>query len=172
MPSGKIKVGHRDHVLGREFYKRFKLAHPEINITWNQLVEIIRESNEEIANIVVNEQAGFKLPENHGYLVVSSYKSTKKSIDLANSKKFKKKIYYLNLHTFGSRIAIRWYHNSYLTSYYPKVYKFMSCRTFARKAAASAKAGFNYLNWSRKDFIKFDKIFKLQNANNNKKWGS
>jgi len=169
MPSGKIKIGHRDHIINKKFFKKFTEDHPEINITYNDFVLIIRETNKEIARIVTTEQTGFKLPEGHGYIVVTLFKSKKKSIDLANSHKFGKIIYHLNLGTFGKRSAIRWL-NKDSFFYYPKIYKFEGCRTFKRQVAKATKEGFMFLEWSSRDFIKFDKISKLQNSNKKIKW--
>ncbi len=169
MPSGKIAIGHRDHILGRKFFKELKLAHPELELTWSEVVDIIRETNKEIANIITNDQAGFKLPENHGYIVVTSFKSNHKTVDLENTKKFRRAIYHLNLHSFGHRLAIKWINNNRL-NYFPKIYKFKACRTLCRQVAKSGKSGFNYLNWSKKDFIKFDKIYKSQENRNKGKW--
>jgi len=169
MPSGKIKIGHRDHIVDRKFHKQFLLDNPEVNITWEDFIEIIRTSNEEMVNIASTEQNGFKLPEGHGYLVVVSYKSSNKSIDIANSHKYGKIIYHNNLHTLGKRVCIRWFNNNSFY-YYPKIYKFASCRTFARQVAKKAKEGMVFLNWSNRDFLKFDRIIKLQNSKTRVKW--
>lgn len=171
MPSGKIKIGHRDHILSKKFYKEFLEEYPDIEVSYKDFIMIIRESNKEIARIVRTEQSGFKLPEGHGYLVVTMYKSKKQSVDTLNSHKYEKIIHYLNLHTFGKRSSIRWYNNTG-QYFYPKIYKFVSCREFARDVSASTKAGFMYLHWSARDFLKFDRIIKIQNSKNNKKWGS
>jgi hypothetical protein len=171
MPTGKIKIGHRDHIISKKFYDEFLDEYPDINISYKEFVLIIRESNKEIARIVRTEQTGFKLPEGHGYLVVTSYKSNKKAVDIANSHKFGKIIYHLNLSTFGKLCAIRWY-NNLGEYYYPRIYKFAACRDFQRDVSHSSKAGSVYLHWSAKDFLKFDKIIKLQNSKNRAKWES
>ena len=169
MPSGKIKIGHRDHIISKAFFKEFKLQNPTMEIEWDEFVKIIRESNKEISRIISTEQNGFKLPEGHGYLTVTSFKSNKKSIDIANSHKYGKIIYHLNLHTFGKRVCIRWFNNNSF-NYYKNIYKFQACRTFSRQVVKSTKEGINFLNWSAKDFIKFDKIIKFQNDRRKVKW--
>src|SRR5689334_9320632 len=101
----------RDTVISEEFFNQFLEEYPEYKelIDYQQFKNIIFDSNKSIADIIGNDSQGFKLPENMGFIAVTKYKSKKKAIDWKNSKEFNKKIFHVNLHSFGFTHHIRWF---------------------------------------------------------------
>lgn len=155
-----LKNGPRDTVLSKEFYNKVvkKLG---IDIDYKTFNKVIITSNEKIQEIVADEEGGFKIPENMGYLVVTKYKSKKQPIDWVNSKKFKKPIYLPNLHSFGFIHHIKWFRMGLTINFGTyDVYKFEPCREIKRRVSKNVKAYKVYHTWETSDFWTSSKTLK------------
>lgn len=157
----------RDTVIDKELFDSFLIQYPEYKdqLDYNTFKDVILESNKNIAAIIINEDNGFKLPENLGYIAVTRYKSKKKAIDWESTHKYKKRIYHNNLHTFGFSFKIRWYKAGIAKFRNNRIYKFDSCRTLSRAVAKMAKEGRMYLEWKMADFwdaSKLERSFRKQ----------
>lgn len=153
MPAkGKgLNSGPRDLIIDRKFYKQF-IEENKIDIDYNTFRDTIIESNKLIADIIVNDDTGFKLPEQLGYLVVTKYTSKKRPIDWVNSKKLKKTIYLTNLHSFGYVHHIKWFKKNIANLKLKESFRIEPCREFKRNVAASVKSGKQYHIWQKSDF--------------------
>ena len=104
---------NRDQVLCPVLWKEFKEKNNS-DISYKDFTTIVKESNKKICNTVIEDENGFKLPENLGYLCVIKYKTKRKAINWPDTKKYGKKIYFLNLHSFGYRYHINGLKQVYL----------------------------------------------------------
>lgn len=158
------KTGKRFQPLNKEFYERFK-EETKIEVSWKDYKQIVLDAYKEIMNCVVEDISGFKLPFNLGYLCISciDYRSRKKPIDFANTKKYNKTIYHLNMHSFGKRYTIRWFRvgEPMHTRLYPFSIEFS--REIKRKLATLIKGGKDYNHWSNSDFWAVSRLERSYN---------
>lgn len=153
----------RDQVLSPSLWKAFKQKH-NIEISYSDFTNIIKESNKKIFNAVLEDENGFKLPENLGYFCIIKYKTKKKAINWADSKKYGKKIYFLNLHSFGYRYHIKWFKTGIARFAFNEVFKFAPLRLMRTEVSKKIKAGVkDYHEWTLKDFWNNNKLEKLVN---------
>jgi hypothetical protein len=162
MPAkGKgYQLPDRDQVLGPALWKAFKEKHNS-DISYQDFTKIIKESNKKIYDTVISDENGFKLPENLGYLCVIKYKTKKKAINWADTKKYGKKIYYLNLHSFGFRYHIKWFKTGISRFAFNEIYKFAPLRNMRRDVSQKIRDGKDYYEWNLRDFWDFNKLEKL-----------
>lgn len=161
--------GARDNILGKEFCDkvRKKLS---IDVDDDTIKKIIINSNLKIHEIVADEEGGFKIPENMGYMVVTKYKSKKIPIDWVNTKKLQKRVYLTNLHSFGYIHNIKWYRLGLTVNFASfDVYKFEPCREIKRRLAKNVKAYKVYHSWSNSDFFSNSKTLRRLIKNNDDK---
>ncbi len=167
MPSkgSKLTVGNRHNPLGKKLYKQF-IDETFINIDYETFCNIIKTTNTIMRNSVIEEEAGIKLPENLGNVIVTKYKSKKVPTDWINSIKFQKKIPLLNLHSFGFVHHIKWFRIGMICAN-KHIYKFVPYRILKRGVAKSIKDGKKYFTWENTDLWsstkmerRFNKIYK------------
>jgi hypothetical protein len=153
------KTGKRFQPLNKEFYKRF-IKDTSVDISWEDYKKINLDAYSEIMNCVLEDVSGFKLPYSLGYLCVSliNFKTKSNPVDPVNSKKFKKKIFFTNLHSFGKRYCLKWFrfNESFSNSMYH--YKFEFAREMKRGLAKLIKSGKQYNHWSNSDFWSISKL--------------
>lgn len=154
------QLPNRDQVLCPALWKAFKEKHKS-DISYADFTKIVKESNKKIYETIINDENGFKLPENLGYLCVIKYKTKKKAINWADTKKFGKTIYFLNLHSFGFRYHIKWFKTGISRFAFNEVYKFAPLRTMRTEVSKNVKAAKEYHEWTLKDFWDFNKLEKL-----------
>jgi len=150
----------RDQVLSPALWKLYK-EKTKSDISYSQFSEIIKVSNKKIFDAIVEDSDGFKLPENLGYLCVIKYKTKKKAINWADTKKYSKTIYYLNLHSFGYRYHIKWFKTGISRFAFNEVYKFAPLRNLRNEVSKNIRAEKDYNEWTLKDFWDFNKLEKL-----------
>lgn len=158
MPAKGYKF-RRDNIIDVKFYKEFKEQH-NIDIDYKTFKKIIITSNKKIADIIVDGNDGFRLPKGLGAITVSKYKSSKKHIDWQNSNKFNKRIYHLNLHTYGYNFSIRWFKHNVTKLALVGIYKFKASRKLRRSVVKRAKdtQGSVYFDWQYRDFYQATKL--------------
>lgn len=158
------KYRNKKNFLTLKTFKIYQEKNPESDISYDEFKLILHSMLKKISFYITDDETGVKLPY-IGYLVVSQSKPKKKLLDIKNSKKYNTEIYYNNFHTFGNVAVLKWY-NINIVSIFIKIYKFEACRELKREGIRdSMKSGKVYGNWSKKDFINYNKINKLY-----KKW--
>lgn len=174
MPAKGFKMT-RDNIISLKYYKDFiKLT--GYDISYKDFKSVIVDTNKEIANIIVEGNDGFRLPKGLGAITVAKYKGGEKRIDWVNTNKFKKRIYHINLHTYGYQFAIKWFKHDITQFGLSSVYKFKACRALRRAVVKRVKEtqGSTYFEWRYSDFYHATKLErylmkrnKIQNGNNN-----
>lgn len=151
---GKNKIGNRTNYSNKATYNQFILKYPELNITYEEYFNIIKKSNQAINYYILNNELGFKLPRNLGYVAVNKFKqqSRYRVIDWKNSLKYGKEIPLLNLHSFGNMYKIDIFKNKRLNAL--RAYKFNAHRTLKRALAQKIKEGKDYFSIDKNFFSK------------------
>lgn len=135
MPAKGVKIAKRESIIGKEMYKFYKES-VETPIDYPTFIKIIVETNKEIKDWVLDNESGFMLPYQLGFLAINQVKQRKplKPIDYYNTKLYKKRIPNLNLHTYGKVYWVCWF-NEGLHTKRIKIYKFAAERKFKRQLA-------------------------------------
>jgi hypothetical protein len=154
------QLPNRDQLLSPELWKAYKEKYKS-EISYSDFTSIIKETNKKIAESILEDEDGFKLPENLGYLCIIKYKTKKKAINWADTKKYGKKIYFLNLHSFGYRYHIKWFKTGISRFAFNEVFKFAPLRIMRTDVSKKIRAGKNYNEWTLKDFWDSNKLEKL-----------
>lgn len=141
MGANKNKVTGRVGFINRKTYNEFIKDNPTSTITYENFIKVLKESSIVIRDYVLNNELGFKLPYELGYIAVDKFKPSKShiSIDWVNTKRFGKKIPLTNLHSFGNVYKVKLYKN-------PKIkplmgYKMTAHRILKRLIAQKVKSG-------------------------------
>lgn len=164
--KSSVRFAKKHTILSNKFHAQIKKDLPEIKyLTKQQVSAIIKESNKCIADHVITQPLGFKLPLQLGYLCVSKYmpKPYKVIVDWGSSKKFKKEIPFTNLHTFGYVYQIRWFKNPKNSTF--NLYRHMAKRCVKRELAKNIRAGTDFLALDRSYFEKKFNINNIYNIN-------
>lgn len=162
MPSKGFHY-RRNNIITKKLHKKF-LLETGLDIDYQTYKNIILDSNQVIFDTIANDPAGFKLPENLGYIIVTKYKTDKKSTDWQNSKKYKKTIYHTNLHSFGKRGHIKWSKLAIARFKFNRIYKFKACRFLARKVSHNITENkVDYFTWKNTDFYSSSKLDRFYN---------
>ena len=150
----------RKQALCPELWKAYKEKSGK-DISYGDFTKIIKESNKKIFETVLEDENGFKLPENLGYLCIIKYKTKKKAINWADTKKYGKKIYYLNLHSFGYRYHIKWFKTGISRFQFHEVFKFAPLRIMRTEVSKLVRNQKEYHEWTLKDFWNQNKLEKI-----------
>lgn len=151
---------NREQILSPTLWKAFKEKH-NLDIPYSQFTDIVKKSNKKIFDAVIDDENGFKLPENLGYLCIIKYKTKRKAINWPDTNKYGKRIYFLNLHSFGYNCHIKWFKTGISRFAYNEVYKFVPLRIMRATVARQFKSGKSYNEWTLKDFWNSNKLEKL-----------
>ena len=94
----RFNIAHRDN---SNFYRKLKETYPELKQYSNtQIGQFIKAINKRVAQEVIDNRNGVKLPEGLGIIVGGACKlnpeTAMKNIDHATSRKLGKKVYYQN----------------------------------------------------------------------------
>jgi len=158
-----IKYGHRNHIFSLEFWKKL-VERKKLNLDYKQSRAIISRSNKIIADIIIDEIDGFKLPFGLGYLVATKFVPKNPAIDWKKSKQLGKRVYFTNLHTFGYSVRTIWYsfvHDCNKSNSFRNIYMFKTCESLSKRLAKSFVAGKNYMEWTPADFVNKGMLEKL-----------
>jgi hypothetical protein len=150
----------REQVISKKLWESYKEKYNS-DISYVMFTNIIKESNKKIANLVSEDEYGFKLPENLGYMCVIKYKTKKKAINWGDTKKYGKIIYYLNLHSFGYRYHIKWFKTGISRFPFNEIYKSAPLRTMRDNVSKKIRSGKDYIQWTLKDFWENNKLEKI-----------
>lgn len=169
MPAKGYKI-KRENIISHEFVKEFNQK-TGLNLDYKTVKNVIITSNQEISNIVIAGNNGFRLPKGLGIISVNKYKTDKKSIDWVNSNKLGKRVYHLNMHSYSNMFTIKWFRIDVTKLYLQRVYKFRACRDLKRAVAKYGKEtnGSKYFNWTYQDFYNVTRLERfLIRRNKNK----
>lgn len=166
MGAAKNKVTGRTNYISKGNYKLFIEKYPESDITYKEYITVLKESTITIRDHILENSLGFKLPQNLGYIAVTSFKTNKNfvAIDWVNTRKLGKVIPLTNFHSFGNAYKIRLFKNSRIKPLI--VYKMNAHRIIKRMLAKNIKSGSNvYVHIDRSYFTK---RFHIDNTLNTK----
>jgi hypothetical protein len=163
--GSKLKYGNRDYIFNMSFYKKKLVEKNNITLSFVECKKIINACNKNIAEFVVEETDGFKLPFGLGYLVVSKYIPVNPAIDWKRTKEFGQRVYHLNLHTLGFAIKINWFRVGRINhNHFNEVYKFSPYKTLSLASSMAFRSGRKlYSEWSAIDFIEKGRVENLMN---------
>jgi len=172
MPAkgSKLRYGNRDYIFNMPFYKKNLVEKHNINLSFEECKNIIETCNANIAEVVIEENDGFKLPFGLGYIVVGKYRPTRPQIDWKKTNEAGKKVYHLNLHTDGFAVKLYWFRVGRINkTHFNEVYKFTGYKTLSvdiSKAFGSGKK--MYSEWNIYDFVEKGRVQNLFNKKYNK----
>lgn len=155
MGIGKNKIQHRVSYLNREGYTEFITKYPDSQITYNQYVDVLKESTCAIRDHILDNTLGFKLPYNLGYIAVDRFKAKDDytAVDWVNTRKLGRRIPLTNLHSFGYMYKIKLFPNPKINPI--KNYMFKAHRLLNRMVKPQVVKDFNkYISIDRNYFSK------------------
>lgn len=97
--------------------------------------KIIATANQNIADILLNDAWGFKLPERMGWLHIIKYIPKKRTVSPQLSRDYDKKIVFINSHSYGYSYKFYWSKKMRGVKNIT-LYTFKACRTLKRTLAA------------------------------------
>lgn len=166
MPAkgSKLRYGNRDYIFNKAFYENV-VEKKGLTLSHDESKKVIELTNKIIAETVVEENDGFKLPFGLGYICAGRYKPTYNMIDWSKSNAAGKHIYHLNLHTDGYAVKTYWFRvgRIFNTSFH-EVYKFASYKTLSMAISKAFGSGKKiYSEWAVSDFIEKGRLENLHN---------
>lgn len=167
MPAkgSKLRYGNREYIFKMPFYKKKLVEEKKIELPFDVCKKIIESCNKNIAEVVVEELDGFKLPFGLGYICAGKYIPTNPMIDWKKSNEVGKYIYHTNLHTNGYAVKAYWFRVGRIdNTKFHQVYKFSPYKTLSTlisKAFGTGKK--NYTDWATSDFIEKSRLENLYN---------
>lgn len=161
MGSAKSKISGRINYISKKEYLLFIAKYPNSEITYEQFINILKQSTVRIKETVLENPLGFKLPFNIGYLTVKKFKTSKKyfAVDWVNTLKFGKRIPLTNFHSFGYGFKIEFFKNPKIKPL--QVYKMNAHRILNRTLAKIIKTGETPYIELDKNY--FSKRFNIEN---------
>lgn len=161
---GKSRFKNKHHILsakyGRHLLKELNLK--KYNLKSIDVLNIIRDSNMVIKDILLDNIEGFKLPERLGFMVISSQENNKKRIDYKRSKEFNAIVYHKNSH--GPNALVFWENYNITGSEKIPNYKFILDHDFRKKKSRKLLEGKVYSTYEKNYF--YNMRFKIsKNAN-------
>lgn len=174
MPAkGKTLIhGERHNPLNKELYNKF-IDRTGINVDFDTFKNIIQHTNGIIRDAISEEEAGMRLPERLGTVIVTKYKSKKTPWNWVETLRLKKMIPHVNLHSMGYICHIKWFKMG-VTFSNNFIYKFVPYRSLKRKVAKNFKEGKQYFKWENSDLWsstkmerRFIKFYKNREKNGN-----
>jgi len=162
----RVKVGYRS--AGREAYKRFCSANPEIKIEYKDWSKVIYTFNEYFRDYMLETGAKVKMPYGFGPFAVNKkklklYKNflgpdgkpyINLPIDWAKTKKAGKRVYHTNSHSDGYKYGWYWFSDE-ARFYLSEIWNFRPARLTSRiintyVTKPDGKYGELYKVWKRK----------------------
>lgn len=171
MGSSLNKVRNRVGYINRVAYKEFIKQYPESGISYEEYILILKESTRSIRDFILNNELGFKLPFNLGYIAVDKYKPGKSTVpvDWVNSRRLKRLIPLTNFHSLGYMFKIKLYKNPKIKPLY--AFDMQAHRIIKRMLAANIKQEKgNYISIDRSYFSRrfnIDKYLSKDKKSNN-----
>lgn len=152
----RISVEYRSN--SKEVYKKFCLKYPEVKITFDKWIEVLKTFNHSFRDYVLETGDRAKLPWGFGDFAISKKKVKREKtapdgkvyinlpIDWQKTKETGKRVYQFNSHTDGYRCKWFWF-NSEARFFASDIWVFKPSRESSRKIAEYLKKqSTNYLD--------------------------
>lgn len=154
MSVNQNKVTGRKGFINRATYNAYKAKYPNDSTTYEEFITILKESNKDIREHILENPIGFKLPYNFGYMAVDKFKGLSHyvAIDWVNTRKLGKRVPLTNFHSFGYFYKIKLFKNPKIKPLF--IYKMDPHRVINRMLAKRIKAGKNYLSIDKSYYSK------------------
>ncbi len=175
-----FKHGNRNYIFNKNFYLTNLVEKRKTELSFDDCKKIVEETNKIIADFVVDENDGFKLPFGLGYLVAGKYIPKNPATDWAKTKqtftkdeiRAGKKVLHLNLHTFGYSCRAYWFRVGRITSAkFHSVYMFKPYKTLSGAISKAFGSGRKlYSEWAITDFIEISRLENLMNKKYRKEY--
>lgn len=157
MPAkgSKLRYGNRDYIFNKAFYETKLVEKLKTDLSFETCKDLIELCNKNIAEAVVEENDGFKLPFGLGYICAGRYIPTNLLIDWKKTNESGKHVYHLNLHTDGYAVKAYWFRVGRITNTsFHEVYKFSAYKTLSTAISKAFGSGKKmYSEWAVSDFI-------------------
>jgi hypothetical protein len=162
-PGSKLKYKHRNYIFNLPFWKKIK-EEKKIDLSYKQARQVIDKSQEIIADIIVEEEDGFKLPFGLGYITVTKFISNKLARDWKKSKELGKSVYFTNLNTLGYSVRVIWYsflYHSNRNYFFREIYMFKTSEYLSKRVSKAFAEGKKYIAWEQGDFVSKGRLEKF-----------
>jgi hypothetical protein len=163
-----LQYGHRDLIFNRDSWNnKWKecLEKEGLTISYKECDSIIKQSNQNIAEVIMEENDGFKLPLGLGYFCAIRFTPKKPAIDWkATEKNNGKFVYFNNLSTFGYSVAVKWFRVGRVNNIsFNEIFKFKSCKKLAQQISKKFKSGKMYSELTISDFMEKGRLENFYN---------
>lgn len=150
-----LKCGNRETIKNKSFFNLFKKTN-DIEIDYKSFNSFVEDIGETIFNLIINELVGFKLNNDLGYLAISKYRNTRKTVNFGVYQKTGKIVLYVNLHSDGYSFHVKWIKRNRFS--FLKYYRFQACRELQRTITKKINEGKNYNSIKNSDYINYGKL--------------
>lgn len=158
-----LRYGNRDFIFDKTVWKELRAK--GLTLSLAECNKVIRAANNNIADVITEENDGFKLPLGLGYLCAIRFIPKKPAIDWdATKKNGGKHVYHTNLATFGYSVAVKWFRVGRIANVaINEIFKFRAATTLAGKVSKRFKGGKTYSEMTSADFIQKSNLQNLYN---------
>jgi len=170
--KGVLRFGNKTNVFSNDLCKKIRA---KLNLTKRQLsnqdiYKVIKMSNLEIGNWMIDNADGFKMYKNMGYLSVSKYlplalnpdkediiekikaSSLPEFLKKRILTKYERQARYLNLNHYMNYYRIMWFNRKNCSSKKADVYRFEVAKSLKNKLVEQVKRGKQYDSFTFEDF--------------------
>lgn len=167
MPAkgSRFRYGNRNYIFNKDFYKTNLVEKDNIDLSFEECKSLLDKCNRNIAEIIVDEIDGFKMPFGLGYIVAGKFLPKNPAIDWKKTNEVGKHIYHLNLHTDGYSVKSYWFRVGRITcTSFHEVYKFAPYKTLSLAISKAFGTGRKmYAEWGISDFIEKGRLENMFN---------
>lgn len=159
-----LKYGNRDYIFNESVYNDL-VKEKGLDLSFKDCNALIRKCNENIANVITEENDGFKLPLGLGYICAVRFIPKRVAINWnatkLNGGKF---VYYNNLDTFGYSVGVRWFRIGRVENRcLNEIFMFKTCKKLSQLVSKRFKSGKMYSELGISDFIEIGRLENLYN---------
>lgn len=133
------------NTLDIELYERFVKENPDYNIDWETFKNIVKTSNQVIADMVIDHREGVDFPSALGKLMIGACDKKKdKNYDYAVSGQIGKEVQHRNWES--NKYLCKIFYSSFETKYkFPLIdsWSFKPCRNLKRKCSQAFRKNWN-----------------------------
>lgn len=157
-----LRYGNRDTIFNEKVWQSL-VENEKITFSYKECLKLITACNDNIADVIVEENDGFKLPLGLGYLCATRFIPKKAAINWkGTTDNDGKLVYYNNLATLGYSVCVKWFRVGRVTrSSFNEIFKFKACKKLATKVSKKFKAGKRYGELTNADFVEKSRLENL-----------
>jgi hypothetical protein len=147
------------------FFKKNLVEKHGVTLPFETCKTLIDKCNRNIADAVITENDGFKLPFGLGYVCAGKYIPTNPLTDWKKTKEAGKRVFHLNLHTEGFAVKAYWFRVGRITNtHFHEIYKFSAYKTLGQAISKAFGSGrMMYSEWGVSDFIEKGRLENMMN---------